>query len=326
MSEYPPEDEGTHAPGKHEWWQESVFLHWYDVNAGVGGVHRLGYEPNRGKAQLQCGIFASDGTRFRRDDDDLPLETPTSPRGFRSGGSAWHVEEGHPRLVVQEEGLELNLVMNNFYPLTHFFPSGGSMVEDFAKDHYETSGTVTGTVILDGRRYDVDGLCHRDHSWGTRLPSTLLSHRWVSGTFGPSLSFGSIVWHSEDNAFVKTGYVVRDGAITLAADVEVVVFLEADGLTHRGGRITWYLESGEELTLEAKLIDGYVCHKHHVYYVDGHCEVRLGDQVGYCDLEMSNNARHGNAEVAFALSANLQQGLTHSGPYPPLPLRKPRGD
>ncbi|HVA07706.1 MAG TPA: hypothetical protein VNG12_13290 [Acidimicrobiales bacterium] len=326
MSIYPTDDEGDHTPGTHEWWQESVFLHWYDGDSGVGGVHRLGYEPNRGKAQLQCGVFAADGTRFRRDNDDLPRETPTTSRGFRSGGSAWHVDEGEPRLVVHEDGLELDLRMRNFYPLTSFFPSSGSMVEDFAKNHYETSGTVSGTVTLDGHRYEIDGLCHRDHSWGTRLPSTLLSHRWVSGTFGPSLSFGSIVWHSEDNAFVKTGYVVRDGEITLATDMEVVVWMEADGLTHRGGQITWYLESGEELSLEANLVDAYVCHKHHVYYVDGLCEVRLGDQVGYCDIEMSNNARHGDGEVIFALSANIDNGLTRGGPYPPAPTKKPQAE
>jgi predicted secreted hydrolase len=320
MHQYGPEDEGTHAPGDHEWWQESVYLHWYDAGAGLGGVHRLGHEPNRdgGRTALQCGVFAADGTRFRRDDFQLRMQPPTSERGFRSGGSSWHVEDGVPRIEVHEDGLDLNLRMTSFYPPTGFFPSGGSLVEDFAKNHYETSGTVSGTVSLAGRSYDVNGLCHRDHSWGTRLPSTLLSHRWVSGTFGPSLSFGSIVWHSVDGAFVKTGYVVRDGEATLAEDMDVLVWLEADGLTHRGGRITWYLTTGEEITLDARLIDGYVCHKHHVYYVDGLCEVRLGDQVGYCDLEISNNARHGDSDVTFALSGDLADGLSVRTPYPAL--------
>ena len=28
--QYTPEDEGNHAPGPDPWWQESVFVHWYD--------------------------------------------------------------------------------------------------------------------------------------------------------------------------------------------------------------------------------------------------------------------------------------------------------
>lgn len=313
MHEYPYEDEGTHPDNGHEWWQESVFLHWYDRDRGVGGVHRIGHEPNRdgGRNALQCGIFTTGGTRFRRDDFQLPIATPTSPRGFRSGGSAWHVDGGTPRLEVHEPGVDLELTMKNFYPTLSFFPSSGSLVEDFAKNHYETSGAITGSLTLDGEQFAVDGLFHRDHSWGTRLPSTLLSHRWVSGTVGPQLSFGSIVWHAQDGSFVKTGYVVRDGEVTLAADMDIVVWLEADGLTGRGGEITWYLTTGEQIHLVARRIDGYVCHKHNVYYVDTHCEVEYQGAAGYCDIEMSNNARQGTGDVTFALGANITDGLSH---------------
>jgi len=313
--EYAYEDEGTHPDNGHEWWQESVFLHWFDRDRGVGGVHRLGHEPNRdgGRNALQCGVFTTDGTRYRRDDYQLPIATPQSPRGFRSGGSTWNVDGSGPRLEVHEPGLDLELDISNFYPLTSFFPAKGSLVDDFAKNHYETSGRVTGTVVLDGRRFEVDGLCHRDHSWGTRLPSTLLSHRWVSGTFGPRLSFGSVMWHAIDGSFVKTGYVVRDGEVTLARDMDVVVWLEMDGLTGRGAEATWYLETGEELHLVARAIDGYVCHKHNVFYVDTLCVVEHDGQIGYCDVEMSNNARAGTADVTLALAANITDGISKRG-------------
>ncbi len=312
VHEYAYDDEGTHPDNGHEWWQESVFLHWYDRDAGVGGVHRLGHEPNRagGRNALQCGVFTHSGKRFRRDDYQLPIATPESPRGFRSGGSSWQVDSGVPRLQVHEPGLDLDLEISNFYPLTSFFPTGGSLVDDFAKNHYETSGRVRGRVVIDGESYSVDGLSHRDHSWGTRLPSTLLSHRWVSGTFGPQLSFGSIMWHAIDGSYVKTGYVVRDGEVTLAQDMDVVVWLEADGLTGRGGEITWFLADGTELHLVARRIDGYVCRKHNVYYVDTHCAVEYDGQIGYCDLEMSNNARGGSGDVTFALGANITDGLS----------------
>lgn len=165
---YQDHDEGTHPVGADPNWQESVFVHWYDVAAGVGGVHRIGHEPNRegGRAALHSFVFASDGVRFRRNDFELPLQPPPSSRGFHAGGSSWDVTQGRPRLTVREPGVELDLVMDNFYALTDFFPSSGSMVEDFAAHHYETSGRITGSLCLDGREVDVDGLYHRDHSWG----------------------------------------------------------------------------------------------------------------------------------------------------------------
>lgn len=158
--------------------------------------------------------------------------------------------------------------MQNFYPLTDFFPQGGSLVDEFAKHHYEASGRIVGKVTLGGRVFAIDGLFHRDHSWGIRKIDTLLSHRWVSGTFGPDLSFGSMCWHAADDSFVKVGYLVRDGELIFAEDVDVVTWMEADGLTHRGGEITWFLPGGEEFRLECRKVDGVVSQLHGAVYID----------------------------------------------------------
>jgi hypothetical protein len=320
---YHERDEGGHQPGTADPdWQESVFVHWFDRDAGIGGVTRIGHEPLRGdgRAALQCFVATRDGRRFRRNDFDLPLEPPETPGGFRAGGSRWHVADGGPRLEVHEPGLDVDLTMSSFYPLTDFFPSGGSMVEDFAADHYETSGAITGTVRIDGRSHDVRGLYHRDHSWGVRRTMTLKSHRWVSGTFGPGLSFGSIVWHAADESLLRVGYLVRDGEVGYAEDVDVLTYLEPDGLTHRGGRISWSMPGGERLRLRARPMDAVVAQLHNVYYVDSVCAVEdvrgegglrvPAGAAGVCDFEVSNNARLGTAPVGLALSAALDDGLT----------------
>ena len=96
----------------------------------------------------------------------------------------------------------------------------------------------------------------------------------------------------------------------MARDLDVLVWLENDGLTCRGGEFTWFLENGEELHLVARRLDGYVCHKHNVFYVDTHCEVEHEGQIGYLDLEVSNNARQGSRDVTFALGANITDGLS----------------
>jgi hypothetical protein len=310
---YDAADEGTHEVGSADpHWQESVFVHWYDHAAGLGGLHRLGHEPNRGggAAALLCGLFRADGLRYRRCDDDLPLEEPTSARGFRAGGSSWHVDGAVPRVEVREPGLDLELELHDFYPITSFFPSSGSLVEEFAAHHYESSGRALGSATIDGATVPIDATYHRDHSWGIRKTATLLSHRWVSGTFGPELSFGSTVWHAADNSFVKVGYVVRDGEITIAEDVDVVTWLEADGFTHRGGVVTWYLPGGEELRLECELIDAVVGELHSATFVDALCRTEWAGGVGVCDFEISNNARNGVAVPRLALAANSADGFS----------------
>ncbi|GAA5156539.1 hypothetical protein GCM10023321_32400 [Pseudonocardia eucalypti] len=312
--QYDTGDEGTHDIGTTDpHWQESVFVHWYDLAAGIGGVHRLGHEPNAapgGRAALQCALFRSDGLRYRRSNDELPMREPRTKRGFRAGGSEWHVDGPVPRIEVHEPGLDLELELHDFYPITSFFPSSGSLVEEFAAHHYESSGRAVGTVTVQGATRPVEATFHRDHSWGVRKTATLLSHRWVSGTFGPALSFGSTVWHAADGSFVKVGYVVRDGEITFAEDVDVVTYMEPDAYTHRGGVVTWYLPGGEELRLEAELIDGVAAKLHSAHYVDSLCRVTHEGRTAVCDFEISNNARNGSTAPSLSLAANHTEGFS----------------
>jgi hypothetical protein len=309
--EYNVSDEGSHAPGPDPWWQESVFVHWYDAGNKVGGVHRIGHEPhaNGGEAAVQCFVFDAH-SRYRRV-GRVPLLPAETERGFRAAGSTWDIEDGLPRVRVKEDGLELDLRIDNFYPLTDFFPSGGSMVDDFAKHHYETSGRARGTAAINGREYAVDALCHRDHSWGPRRWDMLLSHRWVSGSLGPELSFGSMAWHAIDDSTVSIGYIVRDGELILAESVDIVTFMETDAMTHRGGILTLNLPGEEQLRAHCTVVNGVVTTNHGVYWVDSLCEVTLDDgRTGFCDFEISTNPRAGTREVKVAKRAAIVDGWT----------------
>ncbi|HLF41504.1 MAG TPA: hypothetical protein VI854_08525, partial [Acidimicrobiia bacterium] len=117
-------DELPHSPASDPDWQESVFLHWFDRSAGVGGVHRIGHEVPAGVAALWCGVFGEDGTRFRRSgaaplkDDDVRID------GFAAAGGAHRFTfDGGPRLMVEEDRCRLDLRIEDFYPRTDFLPS-----------------------------------------------------------------------------------------------------------------------------------------------------------------------------------------------------------
>ena len=224
------EAEARQDPSPDEWWQDSIFVTWHDPDAGVGGHCRIGHEPNYqgGKVALWFGLVASDGTRFRRNTYTSLTDADRPGDGFGALGGRYEMtyEDGF-RLRADDDECKADLLVSDFYPRTDFFArDGGVLSEQIAGKHFETSGRITGWVELDGRRYEVDGLCHRNRSSGTRHWDTILNHRWMPVTFGPDLSLGAIGWHSSDGSIIQQGYVVRDGEVIRASSVDMVL---ADG-------------------------------------------------------------------------------------------------
>ena len=314
--EHPDESEVRQAPdAAEEWWQDSVFMTWHAGEAGIGGMFRIGHEPNHagGLAALWFGLVTKDGRRYRRTLAAPLTDADRLPDGFGAlEGRYRQTFDGRMHYAVADDDLTLDLEVEDFYPRTDFFPpDAGTMADDFASSHFECSGAIRGHVRLGGRDYEVDGLCHRDHSWGARRWDMLLNHRWMPGTFGPELSFGSIAWNGIDGSLRQFGYVVRDGVVTLADEVDIAVTMEADGITYRSGVSTWTLPGGETLVLEAAPYDATISEHHGVGVVDAICELEHEGRRGFCDLEVSTNPRAGTRPIATAVRANNADGLTH---------------
>ncbi|WP_354698948.1 hypothetical protein DSM112329_04647 [Paraconexibacter sp. AEG42_29] len=305
------------APEPDEWWQDSAFLTWYSPAAGIGGLTRIGHEPNHrdGLVALWSGVVAKDGRRFRRNVATPLTDADRRDDGFGAFDGRHCLTHAGDRLRyrVEDDGCRIDLEVEDFYPRTDFFPkNAGSLVDDFASSHFETSGRVTGTVELDGQRYEIeDGLCHRDRSWGIRKWDTLLNHRWMPGTFGPELSFGCISWHAVDGSLGQFGYVVRDGEVIHADAIDITVTMEADGVSYRAGHATWTFPDGQTFAVEARPIHGTLSEHHGVSCIDAICEVERDGRVGFCDLEVTSNPRAGTGPVTVALLANTTEGFSH---------------
>jgi hypothetical protein len=107
---------------------------------------------------------------------------------------------------------------------------------------------------------------------------------------------------------VSGGYVVRDGEVRIADAADVVVWLEADGVTHRGGELT--LTFGDDrLLFTCQAVDGWVNEHHGVVWIDELCTVEHAGRVGYADFEVSHNPRMGSAPVRIFLRAGDTNGL-----------------
>lgn len=318
---HPPDaEEGPHPIGDDPLWQESVFIVWRDRHRPIGGVFRVGHEPYQGGGQSHVVFDAyAGGVRYRRNLPSAPFDREADHTGTGlTAGDAWSFTyDGATRVRVRQHDCELALDVADLYPRTDFFPGdAGTMVDDFAAGHFEASGRCLGRLSLDGEVHEIDGWCHRDHSWGPRRWDTLLSHRWVTGSVGPSLSFGGISWHGRDGTLARFGYVVRNGAVTLAEGFDVTVHMACDALTYSGGEATWRLPGGETLTLRPQVEAAFVNDIHGIACVDAICAIEHDGERGFCDLEVSTNPRAGGAAVTQSLLATIEEGLSREEPWP----------
>jgi hypothetical protein len=310
---FPLEDEYPHPVGDDPWWQESVFLTWWDHKNGVGGFHRIGHEPRAGEGGMATswiGIFTQDGLRYRQ---HLYVPLRAGDRGtdtFRCSDAHAMRHDGRNAIwTIEDPDCRMHLEAGDYTPRFDLFQAGGTVTDDFAPGHFEAGGPIRGTLQLGDRRYEINGICYRDHSWGRREWSTLLSHRWIAGSCGPALTFNAASWHGTDGSLRSFGIVARDGRID-RADVDILVYMEIDACTHRGGRLTLNLHSGERIVLEPTPVDGAVTLHHNIACVDQLCLVDYNGHQGFCDFEITTNPRAGSGPIRSALRATMESGLS----------------
>lgn len=297
-------------------WQESFLYIWHDTRSGLAGFHRLGLEPGAGTGNVFCGLFTSDGLRYRRHLDEEKPEGGPGDTSCRVGPLTVLLppESG---VEYADEDAEVSLRFDDLHPVIRAEledGQGGFRDTGLASDHYEHTCRVRGRVRIGDRTAEVDGFGFRDHSWGVRDWSAIRAHRSCIGTLGPELSWSTLVMNTPALGVTGRGLVLRDGTLTMADAVDTVVYLEADGFTHRGGRCVLDLADGTRLELELEVVDAWVYQLRDFLSVEGLCRIRRdGEPVdGFCLLEMSNNPRAGRHHPEVATRAALHDGLSHA--------------
>ena len=186
-------DEGLHPAGDDPDWQESAYLAWRDPLSGLGGNHRIGNEPNRRTANLWCGVYHQDGTRFRCNGeglDQVVLDDPVAGVfGVAAGPQRIFHDGSHLRFVLDGDGCRADLVITDegersFANAKTFSGPSGATGTIFS-NNFHVACRVSGTVELDGRRCEVvDAPAWRDHSWGVRRWDSFVSSRSFGGSHG----------------------------------------------------------------------------------------------------------------------------------------------
>ena len=123
----------------------------------MGGNHRIGNEPNRRTANLWCGVYRQDGTRFRCNGEGLDQVVLDDELGRlrRVRGAAAHLPRRQRlRFVLDGDGCRADLAITDegersFANAQTFSGTSGATGTIFS-NNFHVACRVTGTVELDG--------------------------------------------------------------------------------------------------------------------------------------------------------------------------------
>ena len=313
------EDEGLHPANDDLDWQESAYFAWRDGASGLGGNHRIGNEVNRDTANLWCGVYHDDGTRFRHNEEDLILHR-LEENGLRAGPQQLFHDGDRMRFVLEGDGCHIDLYIEDEVDTVSessaetFVGSKGSTGAIFS-NNFHTSCRAEGLVTLDGRTTKINASAWRDHSWGVRRWDSFLSSRSFGGSFGDSLQFryGSMV--GANGSFYRQGSLVEDGKKLDVVSSEMLVHLDDDSLRCPSAEVHYRLGDGRTVSVRIRTIGGMLGVTRRRYGWESIGDVWVDDEPGgWGFLEVNINPRNGQDPPSFVLAEALTNGVTRPAP------------
>lgn len=320
----PVDDEWPHTPEPDETWQESVVLCFQDIERRVGGFIRIGHHPNRGIGNCTFGIVAPGGG-YNRSRIDVPMrEGDRLPNGFAIDGFlSATFETGGSRWIAEDADCMLDLEVENLHPHYDAWALAGltgGFREKFASMHTEVAGRVRGTVRVGTERWTIDGFGFRDHSWGVRKhddpDAALATFFWLVGSFGPDFVFSmseSVTFSGKRN---RTGFVIRDGALSRPLTQDARFGVTLDGMTMRDALVTF--DAGDLGTHSISLegLGNVLLGMGGRYLEVGMPSVgHWNGQAGGVHLSTMFNARGGAGRPAMLFGTSPQNGLYRSSAF-----------
>ena len=305
-------------------WQDSTWLHWWDLDNDVGGVHRIGHEYNIEGSEPMIALWSNLLTpkgmykhvlyHPLREQDKLPNGwgggDETTRNEIVDGIHIWTVDD-------PEAGVSATLNFEDFHESFMGFPMSGRTNEDIAPNHIDTGGRLTGTINMQGTQFEAtNGMGVRDHGWGHRNLATMHSHRYVAGTFGPDFTFCAWAIHNGVNDSIEAfGWVVKDtDTVVFAKDIDIVTYAEIDSASTRGGHITMQLADGDVLDCELTAVAPGVYNHFHIANNNTLCRASCNGRDGAGMFESWMNYHQGTRPPGKLQSALWENGF-HPAPF-----------
>ena len=315
---YEEADNLRKEPDEKPKFNDSTWLQWWDLESGCGGVHRIGHEHNLDEGAMvnswfhlvtPAGVYKRSTYLPLRDEDKLEFGWGGGDDVCRNeiidGEHVWTLEDPEPEVSAR-------LAFTDWHGAFCGFPSAGRTAEDITTHHIDIAGPVTGTIDMLGRAYEVSGMGLRDHGWGHRDVGTMLSHRYVTGCFGPDLSFCAYAIHNGVNDRIETfGWCVQGETVTFAVDVDIVAHTEVDSASTRGGHIRLALADGQLIDCKLTAVAPGLASVFPNGFTNNNtlCRAEVDGRVGAGHLETSMTFHHGDRKPERMRRALVATGL-----------------
>lgn len=309
-------DETTHEAGEDSIWQESYWIYFGNGKGLGGGIHS-GEQVNLGKSNIFALAYA-DGTAFRRAEDDNDLNSARRAAGQFSSGNYVFTPgaNGHVHVGGQDKGFALDLEFTPQSDALRFltvFPTPANHVASKTNSYnIQTPGVVRGTMTIGDKRFDVDAFSQRGHSWGNRDYDALRGNgsRWITGSIGERLNFSAYVAIRHDGLIIRSGFIVDRGEVLHTSDIEVMVEVDFDSVTYRGGVVRMKF-ADREYVFRAKLDNINLVQHHNSEINVGGGDLRVDglSEIGYSAWEINERPPTPAGGVPFSLGSLVVDGL-----------------
>jgi hypothetical protein len=236
-----PADEGAHPPGDEPLWNESWYWDFADPEQGIGGWIRLGLVPNQRQAWINALVCGPGIPTVALLDFEAPL--PPDPAVVIGHGvelrhgttvplQTYRVEvsgdaqafDDPSALLRDEPGRPVQLSMDLTWATT------GVPYAYRITTRYEIPCAVTGTVTIDGRRYDIRAVAgQRDHSHGVR-DWWSMDWVWSALHLDDGTDLHGVDLRIPEMGPVSVGYMQRTGEVTETSSVTAEATLADNGL------------------------------------------------------------------------------------------------
>jgi hypothetical protein len=236
-----PEDEGRHAPGPEELWNESWYFDFTTTEDGPAGYTRLGLYPNRDEAWITLALVQRGAPTV----EVVDFAAPPPGEGDLSVTTS-ELEADHVCVEpLQRFGVRYTATGRRYAePAAILRGEPGEPVEVEVDLTWETDGTpyqyriatryeipcrVTGTITIDGQVRAIDGHGQRDHSWGAR-DWWSMDWCWSAARLDDGTRLHAVELRLPDTPRIGVGYVQTGGEVSELKSVAVDERVGDDGL------------------------------------------------------------------------------------------------
>lgn len=231
--------EGLHRPvASAPLWSENFAWTGFDPATGVGVFLHLG------GSSAGSGLWRSVVVAFLPGERLLVAKAVApSPGGIGNGTLAatclepmrrWHISHrGIARPTSRAElaegrltdgqvvGLKIELTFEACAPIWDL----GAM-HSLGDTHYEQHGRLSGSIVVDGSAYRLDGPGYRDHSTGSRDMTGLGAHVWAHAAFPSGRAFSALRIFAPDGRLVLSAGAIVEGGVIAPAVTEAAPALD----------------------------------------------------------------------------------------------------